>query len=91
MIAVIPVTNTFNNWYSADGPDIEELNPTCFGDQSSRHKLIVSRELWMDDFDRHGPFCTEMRSSIDRAHASFSEELFDPIFVIECVHCDFEI
>ena len=40
----------------------------------------------MDDFNRHGPFRAEMRSTIDRAHASFSEELFDLIFVIECVH-----
>ena len=38
----------------------------------------------MDDFDRYSPFCAEMHSSIDRAHASFSEELFDLIFIIEC-------
>jgi len=49
-------------------------------------KLIVRRELRMDDFDRDGPFCAEMRGAIDGAHSSLSEELFDLVFVIECVH-----
>ena len=40
----------------------------------------------MDDFDRDGPFRAEMRGAIDGAHSSFSEELFDLIFVIESVH-----
>ena len=40
----------------------------------------------MDNFDRDGPFCAEMCGAIDLAHATFSEELFDLIFVIEYVH-----
>ena len=51
-----------------------------------RDKLIVRRELRMDNFERHGTFRAEMRSAIDRAHSSLSEELFDLIFVIERVH-----
>jgi hypothetical protein len=41
----------------------------CFTSKA-RHKLIVSGELRMNDFDRYGPFCTEMRSAIDGAHSS---------------------
>lgn len=51
-----------------------------------RDKLIVRRELRMNDFNRHGALRAEMRCAIDGAHSSFSEELFDLIFVIECVH-----
>jgi len=52
----------------------------------ARDKLIVRRELRMNDFNRHGAFRAEMRSAIDGAHSSFTEELFDLVFVIECVH-----
>ena len=41
--------------------------------------------------DRHGAFCAEVRSAIDGAHSSFTEELFDLIFVIECVHVYVEL
>src|ERR1044072_3965994 len=50
-----------------------------------RDKLIVRRELRMNNFNRHGAFRAEMRGAIDRAHSSFTEELFDLIFVIERV------
>lgn len=40
----------------------------------------------MNDFYRDGAFRAEMRGAIDGAHPSFSEELFDLIFVIERVH-----
>src|ERR1044072_8022170 len=50
-----------------------------------RDKLIVRRELRMNDFNRDGAFRAEMRSAIDGAHSSFTEELFDLIFVIERV------
>ena len=42
----------------------------------------------MYHFDRHGTLGAEMRGAIDRTHASLSEELFDLILVIECVHVD---
>ena len=32
MIAVTGVTNTFSNWYKAEPPDIEKLNPICLGE-----------------------------------------------------------
>jgi hypothetical protein len=50
-----------------------------------RDKLIVSRELWLDHFDRHGTLRPEMRGPIDRSHASLSEELLELVLVIECV------
>jgi len=40
----------------------------------------------MDDFDRDRTFRAEMRGAIDLAHSTFSEELFDLVFVIEYVH-----
>jgi hypothetical protein len=50
-----------------------------------RDELIVSRELWLDHFDRHGSLRPEMRGPIDRSHASLSEELLELVLVIECV------
>jgi hypothetical protein len=52
----------------------------------ARDKLIVRRELRVNDFNRDSAFRAEMRRAIDGAHSTFSEELFDLIFVIECVH-----
>jgi hypothetical protein len=40
----------------------------------------------MDNLDGDGSFRAEMRGAIDLAHAAFSEELVDLIFVIEYVH-----
>jgi hypothetical protein len=52
----------------------------------ARHELIVSGELRMDNFDRHSPFRAEMRRAINLARSTFSEELFDLVFVIDDVH-----
>jgi hypothetical protein len=40
----------------------------------------------MDNFDCYGPLRPEVCGAIDGAHASFSEELLDLIFAVECFH-----
>jgi len=57
----------------------------CFTSKP-RHELIVSGELRLDHFDRHGTLRPEMRGAIHRPHASLSEELLELVLVIECVH-----
>src|SRR5262249_17813485 len=65
----------------SDVNDVWVSQPACRFRFTSkpRDKLIVSGELRMDDFNRDGPFRAEMRRTIDLAHSSFSEELFDLI------------
>lgn len=40
----------------------------------------------MNNFDSDSTFGAEMRGAINGTHSSFPKELFDLIFVIECLH-----